>query len=122
MFCPSCNAPNREDAKFCKTCGHALRIEQASEPEQVSAASTVEQSPSVATVSQEDPQATALPSEEQPLSTMQDDDPSLAPTLILTPEKVMAHRSRFWQMGNEEVRKEQQLKESPTASASSEVP
>jgi len=122
MFCPSCNAPNREDAKFCKTCGHALRIEQASEPEQVSAASTVEQSPSVATVSQEDPQATALPSEEQSLSTMQDDDPSLAPTLILTPEKVMAHRSRFWQMGNEEVRKEQQLKESPTASASSEVP
>ena len=36
MFCPSCNAPNREDAKFCKSCGHSLRVEQAATPEQVS--------------------------------------------------------------------------------------
>ena len=27
MICPSCNIPNREDAKFCRSCGHAFQME-----------------------------------------------------------------------------------------------
>src|SRR5216684_338647 len=26
MICPSCNAPNRDDAKFCKKCGQSFRV------------------------------------------------------------------------------------------------
>ena len=27
MICPTCNAPNRDDAKFCKTCGQPLHLQ-----------------------------------------------------------------------------------------------
>ena len=33
MLCPSCNAPNRDDAKFCKKCGQPLRVEATKIPE-----------------------------------------------------------------------------------------
>ena len=29
MLCPSCNTPNRDDAKFCKKCGHSFHAEPA---------------------------------------------------------------------------------------------
>ena len=29
MVCPSCNTANRDDAKFCKSCGQPLRPQQA---------------------------------------------------------------------------------------------
>src|SRR6266702_1216683 len=27
MLCPTCNTPNRDDAKFCKKCGHSFHTE-----------------------------------------------------------------------------------------------
>ena len=33
MLCPSCDAPNRGDAKFCKKCGHSFLVEAAQVPE-----------------------------------------------------------------------------------------
>lgn len=113
MLCPSCNAQNRDDAKFCKGCGQSLRIEQAASvaeqattPEQESAANTPEKSPGPAPVSQENNSATVQPSQLQAPVEAQEEDPSQVPTLILTPEMVMAHRSRFWRMSDEEVKHE----------------
>src|SRR5260221_370595 len=42
MICPSCDTPNRDDAKFCKKCGHSFRTEAVKVPEaaQVSQNST----------------------------------------------------------------------------------
>ena len=37
MICPSCDTLNREDAKFCKKCGHPFRTADAKEPEAAAA-------------------------------------------------------------------------------------
>ncbi len=118
MFCPSCNAPNREDAKFCKSCGHSLRVEQAAMPEQAEKVSTPEPVAPTGTAPASEggaqPVGTSSPSEPahpaftapapapEPVVTPQaeeavnvPEDPSLAPTLILSPDKVLAYRNRF---------------------------
>jgi serine/threonine protein phosphatase PrpC len=109
MLCPSCNAPNREDAKFCKSCGQSLRQEPAQAPEQAPAPATPEWLASPASVSEQDaqPGETTSPAEQQPAGENaggEEEDPALAPTLILSPEKVMAYRSRFWRQGEKEMR------------------
>src|SRR5579885_1315016 len=113
MLCPSCNAPNREDAKFCKSCGQSLRQEPAQTPEQAPAPApaTPEWPASPAPVSEQDaqPGETTSPAEQQPAGENaggedEEEDPARAPTLILAPEKVMAYRSRFWRQGKEEMR------------------
>ncbi|HKV00792.1 MAG TPA: protein phosphatase 2C domain-containing protein [Ktedonobacteraceae bacterium] len=105
MVCPSCNTANRDDAKFCKSCGQPLR------PQPATASASIidnEVPPLSASVQGSSESAPAQGEAEQQLefAPVQDaDDISIAPTLILTPEKMMAYHSRRWQ---EEMEREQQ--------------
>ncbi len=76
MTCPSCNTPNRDDAKFCKKCGQPLRTAAAKVPE----AAAVSQAP---TPMQED------------MNTAE--DISTAPTQIISPQEMVAFHASRWQ-------------------------
>src|SRR6266581_5831101 len=95
MVCPSCNSPNRDDAKFCKRCGQPLHPQQvaASESDQVPATPASVQEFAETLSTQEE--AGEQESEYAPVQDV--DDLSLEPTLILTPDKMLAYHSRRWQ-------------------------
>ncbi|MBA2285058.1 MAG: protein phosphatase 2C domain-containing protein [Ktedonobacteraceae bacterium] len=82
MICPFCNMANRDDAKFCKGCGRTLHAEPPPAP--VAPAEAQEAAP-------------IAPPPPSPAGSSAAEDLSLAPTLILTPEKMMAFHSRRWQ-------------------------
>src|SRR5438128_5134943 len=90
MFCPSCHTRNRDNAKFCKGCGLSFPAEQVGieQPQEASAqvpAPTDQAETSV---------ATALP----PTNANEgEEDSSLAPTLILSPQEMIAYHARRWQ-------------------------
>jgi serine/threonine protein phosphatase PrpC len=98
MVCPSCNTPNRDDAKFCKSCGQPLYPQQVA----VSEAATSDQVPATPPLVQEF--AESLPAQEEAgeqesvYAPVEDaEDVSLEPTLILTPDKMIAYHNRRWQ-------------------------
>ena len=105
MLCPSCNTHNRDDAKFCKGCGRTLS----------SAGSMA--SANVATAVQETPDASAPEPAMEPAAhthvgeevteradaegadteEAQEIDPAQEPTVIISPERMMAYHRRLWQ-------------------------
>jgi serine/threonine protein phosphatase PrpC len=126
MLCPSCNTPNRDDAKFCKKCGHSFRAEPANAlaaGEQVNTAPTGGEAPL-------EPAAATAPNPASPEPTVATqtsqattndhaqaqavNDVSQAPTLILTPEQMMAYHSRRWQQEAEQEQAATDIADMPT--------
>src|SRR5579859_2908284 len=93
MICPMCNATNRNDAKFCKKCGHALQVETPV--------------PVEASVANQDVTAGVQ-------SANAEEDISLAPTQIISPEQMLKLQERHWQRESEQDRPAEEL----TAAAS----
>ena len=124
MLCPKCNTHNRDNAKFCKVCGYSFTAEdiaasssdpvhdadtQSASATQVAEASTssinevapastssINEAPpqeaqAVEVVVQPEPVASAQP------ATLPEDDISLAPTQILSPQEMVAFQARRWQ-------------------------
>jgi serine/threonine protein phosphatase PrpC/rRNA maturation endonuclease Nob1 len=75
MICPSCDTPNRDDAKFCKKCGHSFRTEAVKIPE----AAQVSQN----SISILENAGTA-------------EDISLAPTQVVSQEQMLAYHATRW--------------------------
>jgi serine/threonine protein phosphatase PrpC len=112
MNCPLCNAINRDDAKFCKVCGKPLSPKP--EPAMVNSegakelergAKNLKDAPQAAHPALHHPPITSPPErvardDEAPpmapteIETDEAGDPSLAPTLILTPEQMLAYHAR----------------------------
>jgi serine/threonine protein phosphatase PrpC len=113
MFCPSCNAPNREDAKFCKSCGQSLHTVQAGAPVAAEVPAEVASLPAAPQV----PEAVAGGSQSE-----EQEDVSQAPTLILSPEKVIAYRSRFWRQDEEIAQQSGQASEPYPSAHPSDLP
>src|SRR5947209_15663952 len=93
MICPLCHTPNREDAKFCKGCGQPLKSLEAAQQVQ-----DVQETPqAVATQAPEAPEQAMPPVSSAPEAAgPEQPDPSLEPTLILSPDKMVAYRARRW--------------------------
>src|SRR5579859_5710807 len=87
MICPTCNTANRDDAKFCKVCGRSLATAAV-------AASSGYTSPA-ASVPALDTEPASSPVDEAPIE-VHEDDISQEPTLIISPDKMMAYHQRLW--------------------------
>lgn len=101
MTCPSCNTSNRDDAKFCKKCGHSFHTE-------AEAATAAVGQPAMA--KQEGGGAGGTGS-----AGGADYDISLAPTQVITPQQMMALHSQRWQA-------EQETSEASNASSATNGP
>ena len=113
MLCPSCHKPNRDNAKFCKSCGLSFTAtsEGTGQPAEASPASPVEIASAPLPI-QETPQPVddaGQTVDDLPVMLETSEDLSLAPTLILTPQKMMAYHAHRWQ---QEL--EQELQDSST--------
>lgn len=105
MLCPICHTQNRENARFCKGCGYSFPPagqEPASQPQAAQSSPTLS-AQQASTAAQQAPveQAPAQPAPAENEAV----DPSLAPTMILTPQEMMAYHARRWQ---QELAREQQ--------------
>jgi serine/threonine protein phosphatase PrpC len=115
MLCPSCHTPNRDDAKFCKKCGHSFLPAQAKTPETIASAQ-VNSAPISVTASEGAAPSAPTAQAVQDVQAVQaaPEDISSAPTQIISPQQMMELHARRWQ---QEAEGEQQASENANGSA-----
>ena len=104
MICPICNAPNRDDAKFCKSCGQPLHVKTSPASEEAisdhvpNTPTSIQENDASSNVLQKTEEQQKS-EEQQPeyILSEESEDISQEPTLILTPEKMIAYQSKRWQ-------------------------
>lgn len=94
MFCPVCHTENRDNAKFCKGCGKLLQPEPSGAIAIADRPSDTVPAASMAEVPTPDMETAEVAS---PKQEAEEADPSLAPTLILSPDRMMEYHQRLWQ-------------------------
>ena len=104
MDCPVCNILNRDDARFCKSCGQPLSLQQAPASQEDSddhlsnAPVAVQEEASTSTVQQMNKEQ-----KQEHLLVEEAGNIDQEPTLILTPEKMIAYKSKRWQQQLEQT-------------------
>jgi serine/threonine protein phosphatase PrpC/rRNA maturation endonuclease Nob1 len=83
MICPTCNTANRDDAKFCKVCGRSLAT--------AAVAASGGYTPPAAPAPEPAPEV-----ETAPVPSQEEQDISEEPTLIISPEQMVAYHQRLW--------------------------
>jgi serine/threonine protein phosphatase PrpC len=99
MLCPSCNAINRDDAKFCKSCGHPFTRVSGANNQAEAESQNVQTQPEPSMVATANPPPISTEASQVEEGTK---DPDIEPTLILTPEQKMHYISRRWQQEEEQ--------------------
>ena len=129
MYCPICNTQNRDDAKFCKSCGHSLPAGSgehlaAPNPAQEDVGSQFAIS-SPASLQGEVGAQHVVPTD----NVEETEDPGIAPTQIISPERMVAYHSRRWQQLEEREQPERwattsetQATTTATATSSADAP
>src|ERR1700730_6517405 len=94
MICPSCDTANRDDAKVCKVCVRSLAT--------ATVATSAQHAPAeAAPASATEPEADAFQHVPPAFAEESEEDISQDPTLIISPEKMMAYHQRIWRDGAE---------------------
>jgi len=127
MNCPSCNTPNRDDAKFCKSCGRPLSPAGTSSASIPSSPEDAQSSSAVGTLTDQTSTTSASPQgDTKPIlvqeNTSDVEDIATEPTLVLSPDQMESYRRR-WQPGEEQDNQGTLSADlpSPNASATSTV-
>ncbi|GAC1558016.1 MAG: hypothetical protein NVS2B2_16160 [Ktedonobacteraceae bacterium] len=105
MLCPKCNTQNRDNARFCKVCGYSFTAEDVAAHAITTQGVAPAATSSINEVAPQDVQAievavqseTGAPTPPIQATTLPEDDISLAPTQILSPQEMVAFQARRWQ-------------------------
>jgi serine/threonine protein phosphatase PrpC len=122
MFCPKCHTQNRDNARFCKSCGLPFTPEvlaAANQPVENALAGQGQSTPSSDSPQPSNPVSLAPPQDDAEIAMEQspangaqthiEDDIAQMPTQILTPQQMIAYHAKRWQ---QELEREEQEKQS----------
>ncbi|HLI89456.1 MAG TPA: protein phosphatase 2C domain-containing protein [Ktedonobacteraceae bacterium] len=118
MLCPTCHTLNRDNAKFCKGCGQSFTAETVGAPLASPTAQGNVQGQSQPESGRAEVQA-AAPAQS---GGGDFDDPSLAPTQILTPQQMIEYHTRRWQRELEQEQQRQSVDEQQRRAEIAELP
>ena len=108
MLCPLCHTRNRDNAKFCKGCGQLLAVETVAGGQAAQSIETLQGAIPSSPHQPSDAYRSAQPARVGQRPSLDPNDPSFAPTEILTPEQMAEFQAQRRQRGLEPERAEKE--------------